>query len=133
MTLSSNTTRTVSFVNASGHDAHKPSGCTATITGSSSLVKVYFNEESTTIACTASIQCICTVNPKPFGQATGALLYHTTNQTADKGSGKADHFGGGGRDVMNGRRRRSSSRRTRHATCAITAAANGRAITCGLY
>ena len=98
MTLSSNTTtRKYSFVNASGHDAHKPSGCTATITGSSSLVKVYFNEESTTIACTASIQCICTVNPKPFGQATGALLYHTTNQTADKGSGKADHFGGGGK------------------------------------
>ena len=58
MTLSSNTTRKYSFVNASGHDAHKPSGCTATITGSSSLMKVYFNEESTTIACTASIQCI---------------------------------------------------------------------------
>jgi hypothetical protein len=35
----------------------------------------------------SSGSCICPQEPKPFGEATGSLVYHATNQTADIGQG----------------------------------------------
>lgn len=49
---------------------------------------------SLTLLPTSSIgACVCPEKPQPFGQATGQLVYHATNQTADTGSG-AVGFGG---------------------------------------
>merc|ERR1712096_78821 len=31
--------------------------------------------------------CVCPQKPKPYGEATGSLVYHGTNQTADTGEG----------------------------------------------
>ena len=102
------------FANQTGSDPTRPPGCTARVGGvassstaaasattassSASVASVYFNTlSSTSVACGhGEALCICPHAPKPFGQATGALVYARTNQTADKGGGRADYFGARG-------------------------------------
>jgi len=88
------------FVNASGSDGARPAGCSAREVHPN-VFSVFFNElASSTAKCASRASgagvCICPVNPKPFGQATGSLVYHAVaNQTADVGSGAAAYFGPG--------------------------------------
>lgn len=92
------------FVNASGSDATKPPGCSVTVIGGATRVgasaaaiySVFFNELNIShAACTAAARCLCPLEPKPFGKASGALTYQRTAQAADVGDGRADYFGTG--------------------------------------
>jgi hypothetical protein len=79
--------------NSTGSDANRPAGCSATTSLRSGLIRVFFNElVSSVTTCSATARCICPKDPKPFGEATGALLYHRTNQSIDQGSGFAARF-----------------------------------------
>jgi hypothetical protein len=82
------------FVNLTITDASKPAGCSSDLGGGSKTFHVYFNELATSVAdCGAGATCVCPQQPTEFGQASGALVYQQTNQSADVGSGRADYFG----------------------------------------
>ncbi len=80
--------------NASGADATRPPGCSVAI--DAGAASAFFNEldaGAAGAACRADARCVCPVDPPPFGEATGALLYHPTAQPADVGEGAAASFG----------------------------------------
>jgi len=82
----------ITLQNSTGSDDNRPAGCSAT-TSSGGLIRVFFNElASSASTCSAIARCICPKDPKPFGEASGALLYHRTNQSVDQGSGFAARF-----------------------------------------
>ena len=91
------------FSNASASDPSRPPGCSATVVAAKAqhtgeVFSVLFNSNSQAashaIECGAGgARCLCPHAPKPFGQASGALVYTRTNQSADKGGGRADYFG----------------------------------------
>jgi hypothetical protein len=60
--------------------------------------RVYFNRIVYSTAPCGSMEklpgsCVCSVNPPPFGQIGGVLMYHANaSQAADVGSGAADRF-----------------------------------------
>jgi hypothetical protein len=78
--------------NETGMDPGQPLGCAAIAAGGG-RVRVFFNERAAaSVECSAAAQCVCPKERTAFGHATGALLYHPTNQSADVGSGKAAYF-----------------------------------------
>lgn len=77
--------------NETGEDANQPPGCSA-ITVDNSRIRVFFNDLTSAMNCSVAARCVCPRDPTPFGQASGALLYHPTNQSHDVGSGKAAYF-----------------------------------------
>lgn len=81
-------TENATLRNVTGDDAARPPACS--VAGGAA----FFNECA---ASTARGAVVCPTDPKPFGQATGALVYHATAQKEDVGSGAADSFGGGGK------------------------------------
>lgn len=81
--------------NETGQDNSRPAGCSATATEDSgkTVFRVFFNELASSVACSAGVPCICPKDPKPFGEASGYLLYHpVANQSADEGQGQGDIF-----------------------------------------
>jgi hypothetical protein len=78
--------------NKTDQQANQPSGCFLAAASSSSSVTVVFNDLASDTECSTASRCVCPENPTPFGQATGSLLYHATNQSADVGSGEAAYF-----------------------------------------
>jgi hypothetical protein len=62
------------------------------MTSHGSHIRVFFNTLDAGAECSDASKCVCPKDPTPFGQATGALLYHATNQSEDVGSGKAAYF-----------------------------------------
>jgi len=83
------------FHNETGSDPKLPKGCSVINSGRNNSSRVFFNElEPSEASCSAEAHCVCPEDSTPFGKATGALLYHPTNQSADVGRGKAAPFNG---------------------------------------
>eukprot|EP00931_Biecheleriopsis_adriatica_P115974 TRINITY_DN91702_c0_g1_i1.p1 TRINITY_DN91702_c0_g1~~TRINITY_DN91702_c0_g1_i1.p1 ORF type:complete len:642 (-),score=85.73 TRINITY_DN91702_c0_g1_i1:25-1950(-) len=73
-------------------DLSRPSGCLVAENTDSGYHVLFNLAADSTSSCSATARCICAERPTPFGHATGALLYHQTNQSADVGRGKAAYF-----------------------------------------
>ena len=65
---------------------NRPAGCSVS-TSAGTPAYVFFNELVTEVACAADALCVCHEDPKPFGEATGWLLYNPTSQSVDTGKG----------------------------------------------
>eukprot|EP00931_Biecheleriopsis_adriatica_P087805 TRINITY_DN62221_c0_g1_i1.p1 TRINITY_DN62221_c0_g1~~TRINITY_DN62221_c0_g1_i1.p1 ORF type:complete len:638 (-),score=78.15 TRINITY_DN62221_c0_g1_i1:87-1958(-) len=77
--------------NESGRDASRPPGCSVS-SSQTGQTHVFFNELPSSVKCSAASRCICPEDPQPFGQSSGTLRYHRTNQSVDAGSGDAAYF-----------------------------------------
>lgn len=107
-TLSASGRPPLAYLNTTGSDPHRPGGCSVVLvdevaedglpTTTTLTARVYFNRIIYSTAPCGSMEqlpgsCVCSVNPPPFGQIGGVLMYHANvSQPSDVGSGAADRF-----------------------------------------